>query len=196
MLQINTGSIWIGQKVMERISEENQANQRRNFLVKLTLDKVSSTFAPFSQTYKLKITLFFQPRLQRVRWYSMVATPFLTFYIAGLIFSAELLYLIKFVLLGCLYATAHTIGKAMFDDHLMTLLPLSVYMATKLWFYVTWLGYIAPTVSTLTTILFLASSGLLWYCFLSAWRGDPGVIQPTQEQRFRVSDHSCANPII
>lgn len=117
----------------------------------------------------------------------MVATPFLTFYIAGLIFSSELLYLIKFVLLGCLYATAHTVGKAMFDDHLMTLLPLSVYMATKLWFYVTWLGYIAPTVSTLTTILFLASSGLLWYCFLSAWRGDPGVIQPTQEQRFRVS---------
>lgn len=41
MLQVNTGSIWIGQKVMERISEENQANQRRNFLVKLTLDKVS-----------------------------------------------------------------------------------------------------------------------------------------------------------
>lgn len=41
MLQINTGSIWIGQKVMERICEENQANQRRNFLVKLTLDKVS-----------------------------------------------------------------------------------------------------------------------------------------------------------
>lgn len=41
MLQINTGSIWIGQKVMERINEENQANQRRNFLVKLTLDKVS-----------------------------------------------------------------------------------------------------------------------------------------------------------
>lgn len=116
----------------------------------------------------------------------MIATPFLTFYIAGLIFSSELLILIKFVLLGCLYAAAHTVGKTMFDDYLMSLLPLSVYMATKLWFYVTWFGYIAPVVSTITTILFSLSSGLLWYCFLNAWRGDPGIIKPTQEQRFRV----------
>lgn len=117
----------------------------------------------------------------------MIATPFLTIYIAGLIFSADVLYIIKFFLLGCLYATAHTVGKTMFDDHLMTLLPLSVYMATKLWFYVTWLGYIATTVSTFTTILFMLSSCLLWYCFLNAWRGDPGVIKPTQEQRFHVN---------
>lgn len=125
--------------------------------------------------------------VQRVRWYAMIATPFLTFYIAGLIFNADIQYIIKFFLLGCLYASAHTIGKTMFDDHLMTLLPLSVYMATKLWFYVTWLIYIAPHVSTITTILFLLSSLTLWYCFLKAWRGDPGVIQPTQDQRFRVS---------
>lgn len=124
--------------------------------------------------------------MQRVRWYTMAATPFLTFYIAGLIFSSDWLYLIKFFTLGCLYGAAHSIGKTMFDDHLMSLLPLSVYMATKFWFYVTWLGYIAPTVSTFTTMLFLLSSGALWYCFLKAWRGDPGVIKPTQEQRFRV----------
>lgn len=42
MFQVNAGSIWIGQKVMERIREESHINQRRNFLVKLTLDKVSS----------------------------------------------------------------------------------------------------------------------------------------------------------
>lgn len=117
----------------------------------------------------------------------MVATPFLTFYIAGLIFIADTFYIIKFFLLGCLFAIAHTTGKTMFDEHLMSLLPLSVYMATKLWFYVTWLGYIAPFVPTTTTILFLLSSCTLWYCFLKAWRGDPGVIKPTQEQRFRVS---------
>lgn len=125
----------------------------------------------------------------------MIATPFLTFYIAGLIFSSDLIILIKFVLLGCLYATAHTIGKTMFDDYLMTLLPLSVYMATKLWFYVTWMGYIAPVLPGITTILFLSSSCLLWYCFLKAWRGDPGIIRPTQEQRFRVSDTVSQRPL-
>lgn len=41
MLQINAGSIWIGSKVMERIREDSQTNQRQSFLVKLTLDKVS-----------------------------------------------------------------------------------------------------------------------------------------------------------
>lgn len=116
----------------------------------------------------------------------MTATPFLVFYIAGLIFSADTLILIKFVLLGCLYATAHGIGKSMFDEHLMALLPLSIYMATKLWFYVTWIAYFMDTMSMGTTILFLASSGLLWYNFLKSWRGDPGVIRPTQEQRLRV----------
>lgn len=118
----------------------------------------------------------------------MTATPFLVFYIAGLIFSANTLLLIKFVLLGCLCATAHGIGKTMFDEYLMSLLPLSIYMATKLWFYVTWIAYIADTVSTTTTILFLISSGLLWYNFLKSWRGDPGIIRPTQEQRLRVSE--------
>lgn len=43
MLQLNTGSIWIGQKVMDRIREEGQVHQRRNFLLRLTLDKVRLT---------------------------------------------------------------------------------------------------------------------------------------------------------
>lgn len=42
MLQVNAGSIWIGTKVMERIREDSQSNQRKNFIVKLTLDKVSA----------------------------------------------------------------------------------------------------------------------------------------------------------
>lgn len=43
MLQVNAGSLWIGTKVMERIREECQSSQRQNFLVKLTLDKVSES---------------------------------------------------------------------------------------------------------------------------------------------------------
>lgn len=117
----------------------------------------------------------------------MVATPFLTFYLAGIIFNADTLYIIKLFLLTCVYIVAHTIGKTMFDEHLMSLLPLSVYMATKVWFYVTWLFYIADSVSFLTTVVFFACSSLLWICFIKSWRGDPGIIRPTQEQRFRVS---------
>lgn len=61
MLQVNAGSIWIGQKVMERIREENQSNQRRSFFIKLTLDKVSSTFFQigFIPFIKIKFCFFF-----------------------------------------------------------------------------------------------------------------------------------------
>lgn len=116
----------------------------------------------------------------------MVATPFIIYYLAGLIFSANTLYIIKFFLLGCLYAVAHTISRVFFNDQLSALLPLSVYFATKIWFYITWLIYITPVVSTITTIGFLSCSLLLWYCFLKSWRGDPGIIKPTQELRIKT----------
>lgn len=117
----------------------------------------------------------------------MVATPFLVFYLAGLIFCADTIILIKLFLSTILYSVAYTIGKTMFDEYLMGLLPLSVYMATKLWFYVTWLVYVYDTVSFMTTVLFLLSSLLLWVCFYKSWRGDPGIIQPTKEERFLVT---------
>ncbi|XP_062560303.1 palmitoyltransferase Hip14 isoform X1 [Armigeres subalbatus] len=161
MLQPHMGSIWIGSKVSEKIRDLTQQSQRRNLIVRFTLDK-------------------------RFRWWSMIATPFLVFYLAGLIFCADTLIIIKVFLLGCLYALSHTIGQTLFDETLMALLPLSVYMATKAWFYVTWLTYIAPTVSFLASVSFLTCSAGLWLCFLKSWRGDPGVIQPTQEQRFRT----------
>lgn len=165
MLQAQAGAIWISQKVADRVRDLSQTSQRRNFFKRMTSDS-------------------------RVRWWTMAALPFLAFYLAGLIFSANTLFIIKFFLLGCLYAVTQFIGRSLFDEHLMALLPLSVYLATKLWFYVTWLVYIVSAVSAVTTVAFLVSSILLWICFLKSWHGDPGVIRPTQEQRFRVSFES------
>lgn len=123
---------------------------------------------------------------KRIRWWTMVLLPFLFFYFTGLIFDTQTAFVIKILLVGILYIVASTIGRVMFDDQLLTLLPLSIYCATKIWFYVTWLTYIAPIVSFLTTGGFLLSSSFLWYCFLKAWRGDPGIIRPTQDQRYRT----------
>lgn len=119
----------------------------------------------------------------------MVGTPFLTFYVAGLILGANLLVLIKMFLLSCLYIVLHFAGQLVYDDRLMALLPLSIYLATKLWMYITWIVYIMPRISLVTTVAFLSSSGALWYFFLKSWLGDPGVISTTQEQRFRVRLH-------
>ncbi|XP_023168907.1 palmitoyltransferase Hip14 [Drosophila hydei] len=162
MLESQTGAIWIGAKVMDRVREAALTSQQRRSLVsKLRHDK-------------------------RLRWWSMVACPFTAFYLAGIVFTINTLYIIKFFLLGCLYAIFHTIGKTLFDEHLMALLPLSVYLATKAWFYVTWLMYIDDAVSLATTVCFLISSLALWVCFLKSWKGDPGIIRPTREQRFKT----------
>lgn len=161
MMQSQLGQIWMSPKVTEKVKEKAQLEQRRGKLTKLMLDK-------------------------RFRWWAMIGTPFLVYYLVGLLFSSDILFIIKFILVVCLYAVCHTVGKRLFDDTLMALLPLSIYMSTKLWFYVTWMTYIAPLVSFTTTLGFLVCSGLLWICFWKSWRGDPGIIQPTQEQRFRT----------
>ncbi|XP_075164650.1 palmitoyltransferase Hip14 isoform X2 [Haematobia irritans] len=162
MLEAQSGSVWIGGKVMERVKDASlSSQQRRSIITRIKHDK-------------------------RLRWWSMVACPFTAFYLAGIVFTLNTLYIIKFFLLVCLYAIFHTLGKTLFDDHLMALLPLSVYLATKSWFYITWFVYIIDAVSFLTTLLFLICSGGLWVCFIKSWKGDPGIIQPTQEQRFKT----------
>ncbi|XP_030387376.1 palmitoyltransferase Hip14 [Scaptodrosophila lebanonensis] len=162
MMEAQTGAIWIGAKVMDRVREAALTSQQRRSLVsKLRHDK-------------------------RLRWWSMVACPFTAFYLAGIVFTINTLYIIKFFLLGCLYAVFHTIGKMLFDEHLMALLPLSVYLATKAWFYVTWLLYIDEAVSMTATVCFLICSLALWVCFVKSWKGDPGIIRPTREQRFKT----------
>ena len=54
------------------------------------------------------------------------------------------------------------------------------------WFYITWIIYILPFVSGLTTVTFLAMSGILWYNFLKAWRGDPGIVVATPDIQMRT----------
>lgn len=117
----------------------------------------------------------------------MVGTPFLAFYLAGAILSTSLIVLIKFFLLVCLYIVLHYAGQILYDDRLMALLPVNIYLATKIWMYFTWFIYIMPFASLITNLVFLVSSGLLWYFFLKSWLGNPGIIETSQKLRFRVS---------
>ena len=58
--------------------------------------------------------------------------------------------------------------------------------ANKFFFYVTWLGFVMPHVDVLVTVLFLTLSVCLWYNFFKTWKGDPGCIKVTEDQRFRA----------
>lgn len=85
------------------------------------------------------------------------------------------------------------LGQVFYDDRLMALLPLSIYISTKAWFYVTWFIYIAPVVSIVTTVIFVASSCLLWYNFLKSWLGDAGIVPRNKKLQFRVRLHLIAS---
>jgi palmitoyltransferase ZDHHC13/17 len=110
MLQQHMGAEWLGDKINDKVKElsrqQNHAKRGRRCLLRLKSDK-------------------------RLQFWTMVALPFLFFYAVGLIVAINTYFVIKVFLVGCLYAVASTIGRWMFDDKLLTLLPLSIYLATK-----------------------------------------------------------------
>ncbi|KAL3266235.1 hypothetical protein HHI36_010416 [Cryptolaemus montrouzieri] len=161
MLQSQIGSTWVGTKVRDKIRDNIHASKSKAFLIKIIKDK-------------------------RLKWWCMVGTPFLAFYLAGAILSTSLLVIIKFFFLVCLYIVIHYAGQILYDDRLMALLPVNIYLATKIWMYFTWLIYIMPFVGLNANIVFFSSSGMLWYFFLKSWLGDPGIIATSQQLRFRT----------
>lgn len=110
MLQQHLGSAWLGDKITEKVKDltkqQNHAKKGRRCLLRLKSDK-------------------------RLHFWTMASLPFIFFYGTGQILSINTLFIIKLFLVGCLYAVASTIGRWMFDDKLLTLLPLSIYLATK-----------------------------------------------------------------
>ncbi|KAF4521454.1 hypothetical protein B566_EDAN001751 [Ephemera danica] len=152
-------SSWINKKVLDKIHE--LSGTRRNVCHRITKDK-------------------------RLRFWCMMGTPFIAFYVIGLVLEMNQLYLVKMgIFVGC-YIILHFAGQLFFDERLSNLLPMAIYLATKFWMYVTWFIWIAPHVSLLLTICFVLSSLVLWYSFLRSWRGDPGVITSSTDQKFRT----------
>ncbi|CAH0628541.1 unnamed protein product [Chrysodeixis includens] len=161
MLQASADSLWVGSKVSDKIKEHSLAANKRNLFRRLTYDK-------------------------KFRWWSVVVMPFVAFYLTGLVLEMDALYLVKAFLLVCFYAALHFLSNLLFDDDLKNIFPLSVYLATKIWFYITWAVFIAGVVGAGATLLFVLSSGALWYSFLRSWRSDPGVITASRQDKFRT----------
>ncbi|XP_053600142.1 palmitoyltransferase Hip14 [Plodia interpunctella] len=161
MLQSSADSLWVGAKVSDKIKEHTLASTKRHFLRRLTYDK-------------------------KFRWWCVVVMPFMAFYLTGLVLEMEALYVVKAFLLVCFYALLHFISNILFDDELKNIFPLSVYLATKAWFYITWVVFIWGAVGWAPSLLFVLSSGALWFTFLRSWRSDPGVITASKQDKFKT----------
>ncbi|XP_037071162.1 palmitoyltransferase ZDHHC17-like [Pollicipes pollicipes] len=110
----------------------------------------------------------------KVQYWAEMSLPLLVFYAVGQIFALDMDVLVK---LGCLvgvYIVCHFYGQALFNKDFMETLPMAIYLATKIWFYITWVVWLQPYVGASTTLAFLACSSLLWWAFVRCWRGDPG----------------------
>ncbi|XP_018015557.2 palmitoyltransferase ZDHHC17, partial [Hyalella azteca] len=152
-------SHWVDKKVMDKVQESQK--QQKNFIYRFFRDK-------------------------KLRYWSMMLSPVLIFYVVGLVFQLEMLYVIKLGLFMALYLVVYGASLLLYDDRLMTVMPMAVYLATKFWFYVTWVIYIHDSVGLWFSCVFMGSSLLLWYNFIKAWRGDPGIIAADQTQKYKT----------
>lgn len=68
----------------------------------------------------------------------MVGTPFLVFYAIGLTLQTDLPYPVKIAILCAGYIGLYFAGRYVFDDRLMNVLPMAVYLATKVSILLKW----------------------------------------------------------
>lgn len=56
----------------------------------------------------------------------------------------------------------------------------------QMWIYVTWIFWLGIHAAWYLWLLFVGGSVPLWICFLQSWRGDPGIITATHEDKLNV----------
>lgn len=153
---------------------------------------------------------------QKIKMWITALLPATAIFVIGQLFQLPIPVPIKCVILLLGYVFGYFLRPYVCNDKYFTVLPIATYFATKVlvltgflfiylififahfniiltltvlqfWVYVTWLGWIVPYVNIWVTIAMLISSILLWYNFLKVWKGDPGIVSSTREEKLRVS---------
>lgn len=108
--------------LMPRLSEvvqEKEVKDSKNFLFRLKNDK-------------------------QVRYWAMMSAPFLVYYVLGFTFNSDMTYVSKLITLLLLLLSVVLASRFIFDDRLHHVLPISIYLATKFWMYVTFFIFLMP----------------------------------------------------
>jgi palmitoyltransferase len=161
LLQQHIDSKWITKEVIDLVRHITQQRSNVSILMKITMN-------------------------QRIKWYTYVCIPFVFLFAIALILSADIFLIFKIVLIVIVCAIISVMKRIMLDDKLNSELPLVYYWASKVFFYVSWAIYVASAVSTFTVVLFLVANILLWICFITLWKGDPGVIKASLNDRLQT----------
>lgn len=81
---------------------------------------------------------------KQVRSWAMMSAPFLVYYVLGFTFNSDMTYVSKLMTLLLLLLFVLLASRFVFDDRLHHVLPISIYLATKFWMYVTFFIFIMP----------------------------------------------------
>ena len=112
-----------------------------------------------------------------VRYVAMMSLPAIVFYFIGLILQQDMIYLLKIGAFMVLYLLVYMVSQLLFDERQTNIVPIAIYLGTKVWFYLTWIVLIHEAVGMKFSMFFLLTSLLLWYNFLKSWKGDPGAVK-------------------
>lgn len=153
--------MFLSDKVIEKIEEVDKKSRPTSLCDRITKDK------------KVKI------------WMTGLL-PAAAIFVIGQLLQSSIPVPIKFVILLLGYVFGYFVRPYVCNDKYFSVLPLATYFGTKFWVYVTWLVWIVPHVNIWATIAMLISSILLWYNFLKVWKGDPGIVSNTQEEKYRI----------
>lgn len=162
LLQLHIGDRWLHREVIDLVKDITQKRSSNvNILMKLSMN-------------------------QRLRYATLVCIPFLFLFSIAFIFATDIFFIFKIILIVLSCAIINFIKRIMLDDNLQSQMPLMSYWATKAFFYVTWIFYIAPNISSYATFSFIIFNLLLLVCFVILLKGDPGIIQTNLNDKLKT----------
>jgi palmitoyltransferase ZDHHC13/17 len=161
LLQQNVDARWIHYEVSDRIKDITQQRSKASILMKITMN-------------------------QRLKFATLVVVPFLLLFSIALILYIDIIFICKIIMIIITCFIISLIKKLMLDENLQSQQPLYFYFATKTFMYVSWLAFIMPVVSSTTSYIYLVTNALLAASFFTLWRGDPGNLKLTHNQRLKT----------
>ncbi len=78
------------------------------------------------------------------RLWIMNGSPFVAFYLLGITFDSDLSLSIKILILLLLFMIGYALVRFIFDERMYTIMPMTLYLATKFWLYITLVTYYLP----------------------------------------------------
>ncbi|RWS29021.1 zinc finger protein-like protein [Leptotrombidium deliense] len=123
---------------------------------------------------------------KKIRYWSTLGAPFLIYYFLGSLFHSDLSYPIKLVFLLSIGFVLTFGSHYIFDERSFNVVPISVYIATKFWMYVTCVIFFTPHFTPFTLIGTISCSVVLFHSFLKTWRTDPGKVVGDQDTKYRT----------